>query len=191
MLTAGIDEVGRGPLAGPVLAAAVVLPKKYSLEGLTDSKTLSVKKRDALAKLIRQQALCWSVGRADVEEIDKINILQATLLAMKRAVQTLAWVPDVGLVDGKWAPELPCETHTIVKGDLTEPAISAASIIAKVERDREMRAMNAYHPGYGFDANKGYATAQHLNALKQRGPCSIHRKSFAPVRIALGKSWLP
>ena len=180
-----MDEVGRGPLAGPVIAAAVILPVKFSLPGLADSKKLSAEKRSVLAEAIREQCVCWSLGRAEVEEIDRVNIFNASLLAMRRAVTELPVAPDIGLFDGKWAPQVKCETKAIVKGDETEPCISAASILAKVERDKEMRNLHSSYPDYGFDRNKGYATAQHLNALKEFGVCAIHRRSFDPVRRAL------
>jgi ribonuclease HII len=185
MITAGVDEVGRGPLAGPVIAAAVVLPDEFDLDGLTDSKKLSASKRNSLSHLIKQQALYWSIGRSEVAEIDCINIFHASLLAMKRAVESLAIQPDESLIDGKWAPKLACRTRTIIKGDLTEPSISAASIVAKVARDKEMCRLHDTYPGYGFDQNKGYATARHLEALRCLGACRIHRRSFAPVRRAL------
>lgn len=178
--------MGRGPLAGPVIVAAVILPAKIQLEGLTDSKKLSTKRRLILAEAIRQRSLCWSLGRAEVEEIDRINIFNATLLAMRRAVTRLSIMPDICLIDGKWAPNLNCATKTIIKGDQTEPSISAASIVAKVARDKEMCLLHATYPDYGFDRNKGYATAQHLNALQSFGVCDIHRRSFDPVRRALG-----
>lgn len=185
MISAGVDEVGRGPLAGPVVAAAVVLPAEFDLEGLTDSKILTAKKRSQLNELIKQQALCWGIGRAEVEEIDSMNIFNASLLAMQRAVECLEIAPDVSLIDGKWAPRLDCETRTIVKGDLYEPCISAASIIAKVHRDEEMIQLDLAYPGYGFNRNKGYATGAHLDALKNLGACEVHRRSFMPVRRAV------
>ncbi len=185
MISAGVDEVGRGPLAGPVIAAAVVLPDDFELDGLTDSKKLSANKRDSLSRLIIQQALYWSIGRSEVGEIDRINIFNASLLAMKRAVESLPVQPDVSLIDGKWAPKLACRTRTIIKGDLSEPSISAASIVAKVARDNEMCVLHDTYPGYGFDRNKGYATARHLQALRSIGVCRAHRRSFAPVRRAL------
>lgn len=186
MISAGVDEVGRGPLAGPVVAAAVVLPKKYQLVGLTDSKKLTPKKRLSLDKAIKEQALYWSIGRVEVDEIDRVNIFNAALLAMQRAVESLSVVPDISLIDGKWAPNVRCKTRTLIKGDLYEPAISAASIVAKVERDKEMCALHLKYPNYGFNSNKGYATAQHLTALETFGACEIHRRSFNPVREALG-----
>lgn len=185
MISAGVDEVGRGPLAGPVFAAAVVLPDDFELDGLTDSKKLSANKRDSLSRLIKQQALYWSIGRSEVSEIDSINIFNASLLAMKRAVESLPVQPDVSLIDGKWAPKLACRTRTIIKGDLSEPSISAASIVAKVARDNEMCVLHDTYPGYGFDQNKGYATARHLQALRCIGVCRAHRRSFAPVRRAM------
>ena len=185
MIHAGVDEVGRGPLAGPLIAAAVVLPDRFDLEGLTDSKKLSPKKRRGLGEEIKRQALCWAIGRADVDEIDRINIFEATLVAMRRAVKALTIAPDLCLIDGKWAPVLDCATQTIVKGDLYEPSISAASIIAKVERDAEMCQLHKQYPLYGFDTNKGYATPQHLGALHLLGACDVHRKSFAPVSETL------
>jgi len=191
MICAGVDEVGRGPLAGPVIAAAVVLPDNFELNGLTDSKKLSASKRNSLSQLIKQQALYWSIGRAEVGEIDCINIFNASLLAMKRAVESLAVQPDVSLIDGKWAPQLACRTRTIIQGDLSEPSISAASIVAKVARDNEMCHLHGAYPGYEFDRNKGYATARHLAALSRFGACRIHRRSFAPVRRVLPGQELP
>ncbi len=186
MLSAGVDEVGRGPLAGPVIAAAVILPARFSLPGLTDSKKLSAKRRQVLAEAICEQSLYWALGRAEVEEIDRVNIFNASLLAMRRAVGELPISPDISLIDGKWAPNLNCKTKTIIKGDEKEPCISAASILAKVERDKEMCQLHLTHPDYGFDRNKGYATAQHLAALQSFGVCDVHRRSFNPVQRALG-----
>jgi len=181
-LVAGVDEVGRGPLAGPVVAAAVILHPDNPISGLADSKTLSEKKREMLADIIKSQALAWAIGRAEVEEIDHINILQASLLAMRRAV--LALVPQAShvLVDGNRCPELPCTSEAIIKGDAIVPVISAASILAKVTRDREMVCMEASYPGYGFAKHKGYPTAAHLAALADLGVSLIHRRSFAPVK---------
>jgi len=183
---AGFDEAGRGCLAGPVIAAAVVLPSDIAaLKGLTDSKRLTPKKRELLARLIRQHAVSWALGRSDPSEIDRINILRASLLAMRRAHDGLTIAPDLGLVDGKQAPELPCPTRPIIGGDLTEPAISAASILAKVYRDQEMRVADALFPGYGFATHKGYPTRLHRAALEKLGPSPLHRLSFAPLlRIA-------
>ena len=181
---AGIDEAGRGPLAGPVLAAAVILNPSRPIPGLADSKQLSARRRNALAERIRAEALDWGIGRADVEEIDRLNILQAALLAMARAVAQLATPPDVALVDGNARPRLPCTVVTIVGGDATVTAISAASILAKVARDKDMIKLAAAHPEYGFERHKGYATAEHLQALARHGPSVIHRRSFAPVSKA-------
>ena len=178
---AGIDEAGRGPLAGPVLAAAVILDSARPIPGLMDSKRLSAKRRDVLAERIRAEALEWGVGRAEVEEVDRLNVLQAALLAMRRAVAQLSTPLEVALVDGNARPLLPCAVVTIVGGDATVPAISAASILAKVARDGEMQRLAAAHPQYGFERHKGYATAEHLRALRRHGPSVIHRRSFAPV----------
>lgn len=181
ILIAGIDEAGRGPLAGPVVAAAVILNPDKPIEGLADSKTLTEKQREALYILIQQRALAWATGRAEVEEIDKINILQATLLAMQRAIAALKIPPTLALIDGNCAPLLSCPTQTIIKGDQTEPAISAASIVAKVTRDQEMRALDKVFPLHGFAKHKGYSTKSHLMALEQHGITPIHRRSYAPV----------
>ncbi len=184
-LIAGVDEVGRGPLAGPVVTAAVILDPNKPIEGLNDSKKLTEKRREQLEPIIKQNALAWSVGRAEVEEIDQINILQATLLAMKRAVEGLSTQPDHALVDGNKAPNLACPVTTIIKGDQSEPAIAAASILAKVARDREMVEMDKKYPGYGLAQHKGYPTKQHQQALIDLGVTEIHRQSFKPVRLAL------
>ena len=181
-LVAGVDEVGRGPLAGPVVAAAVILNPDAPVEGLMDSKKLSEKRRESLDIEIRQRALAWAIGRAEVEEIDAINILHASLLAMQRAVNQLTVRPDFALIDGNRCPELDCRTQAVVKGDQRVQQISAASIIAKVARDREMRQMHASYPDYGFDSHKGYPTKQHIEALRQFGVTPIHRRSFSPVR---------
>lgn len=180
-LIAGVDEAGRGPLAGPVLAAAVILDPHRPILGLKDSKQLLPKEREKLFINIRKYALAWSVARATVEEIDKLNILQATLVAMHRAVMRLKLIPRVVLVDGNQCPQWSYETQTIIDGDVTEPAISAASIVAKVLRDRIMVMLDKKYPQYGFAQHKGYATPQHLAALKQYGPQMIHRQTFAPV----------
>lgn len=179
---AGVDEAGRGPLAGSVFAAAVILDEKRPITGLRDSKTLTPKKREMLEQEIQAYALAWHVASANVAEIDQINILQATLLAMQRAVQGLQLAPAQALVDGNRAPRLSCAVKTIVKGDATVTAISAASILAKCARDREAMELDAAFPGYGFAQHKGYGTAQHLRALSALGPCAAHRRSFAPVR---------
>lgn len=181
LFIAGVDEAGRGPLAGPVMAVAVILNPEKQIKGLNDSKLLTEKKREALYDLIYEHALAVSVARADVEEIDRINILQASLLAMQRAVTGLKIVPHLVLVDGNHSPKLACETRAIIRGDQLEPAISAASIIAKVTRDREMQQLDKQFPHYGFAKHKGYPTAEHIAALKQYGPCVIHRRSYAPV----------
>mgnify|MGYP001811723127 CR=1 FL=1 len=178
----GVDEVGRGPLAGPVVAAAVILDPMQPIEGLADSKKLSEKRRDKLYEQICERALSWSIGRAEVAEIDTINILQASLLAMQRAVAGLPIVPHQALVDGNRVPDLQCDTRAIVGGDASEACISAASIIAKVVRDREMVVLDAEYPGYGLARHKGYPTRQHIDALSVLGVSDIHRRSFAPVR---------
>jgi len=182
---AGVDEVGRGPLLGAVVAAAVILDPKRPIIGLTDSKKLSEKKRTQLSIEIKERALCWALGRAEAEEIDQINILQASLLAMKRAVEALPIKPDHCLIDGNRCPDLNCSSEAIIKGDLKIAAIGAASIIAKVARDQEMIQLDQLYPGYGIAKHKGYPTKVHLAAIKQRGVLSIHRKSFAPVRKQL------
>jgi ribonuclease HII len=181
----GVDEAGRGPLAGPVFAAAVMLHPARPITGLRDSKQLSAARREVLAAQIREQALGWAVASASVAEIDALNILGATLLAMQRAVQALPMAPTLALIDGNRAPRLACELRLIVGGDALEPAISAASILAKTERDRLMQTLHDRHPEYGFDRHKGYGSAAHLRALAQFGPCEHHRRSFAPVRAAL------
>jgi len=181
-LTAGVDEAGRGPLAGPVIAAAVILPVERGIAGLKDSKKLTAAARERLAVEIKAKALSWGIGRADISEIDEINILQASLLAMRRAVAALAIAPQLVLVDGDHCPELDCQVTAIVRGDQTVPAISAASILAKVSRDLEMIAMDRLYPCYGFAQHKGYPTRQHLQALAAHGICAIHRRSFGPVQ---------
>lgn len=178
---AGVDEAGRGPLAGPVLAAAVILDPRNMIKGLADSKKLTEKKREQLFEEIYQSALAVGVGRTEVEEIDRINILQASMLAMQRAVAALLLQPQLALIDGNRCPILSCETKAIVRGDQTEPAISAASIIAKVTRDREMQQLDKQFPHYGFAKHKGYGTVEHMAMLELHGPCVIHRRSFGPV----------
>lgn len=178
---AGVDEAGRGPLAGPVIAGAVILNPEKPIDGLNDSKALTEKERERLFQLIQENALSWGVGRAEVEEIDRINILQATFLAMQRAVSALTIVPDLALIDGNRLPKLSCQMKAIIRGDESEPAISAASIVAKVTRDREMILLDKQFPQYGFAKHKGYGTKEHLNALEKNGPCIIHRRSFEPV----------
>lgn len=181
----GIDEAGRGPLAGPVYAAAVVLRRGARISGLADSKQLTERQRLELAEEIRARAVSWAVAAASVEEIDALNILRASLLAMRRAVEGLSVTPERALVDGLFCPEIAMPARAIVGGDATVAAISAASIMAKVARDEAMRAVHRLHPGYGFDRHKGYATSEHLEALRRLGACEAHRKSFAPVRAAL------
>ena len=184
-LVAGVDEAGRGPIAGPVVAAAVILDDLRPIAGLADSKVLSPRRRERLHDEIRAHALCCSVGEASVDEIDRLNILQATLLAMQRAVAGLRLKPVKVLVDGNRLPELDVLGEAIVGGDAIVPAISAASIIAKVHRDRWCADQHALYPQYGFDAHKGYGTAEHLQALRAHGPCPLHRRSFAPVAALL------
>lgn len=184
-LIAGVDEAGRGPLAGPVVAAAVILDPARPIAGLADSKTLSAARREQLAVEIRSKALAWALGRAEAAEIDQINILQATLLAMQRAVAGLRIAPATVLVDGNRCPALACPCQAIVKGDATEPAISAASILAKTARDAELCRLHNRYPNYGFARHKGYPTAAHREALRRYGPCPEHRRSFAPVAAAL------
>ncbi|MBA3660383.1 MAG: ribonuclease HII [Gammaproteobacteria bacterium] len=178
---AGVDEAGRGPLAGPVIAAAVILNPKKRIRGLADSKLLSEKERLRLFDEIRKHCLAWSVARGTVNEIDTVNILQATFLAMQRAVRQLHIPPTLALIDGNLCPAFPCAAKSIIKGDQLEPAISAASIIAKVLRDRLMTMLDKRYPHYGFAQHKGYGTEQHLTSLRQHGPSRIHRRSFAPV----------
>jgi len=186
-LIAGVDEAGMAPLAGPVVAAAVILPQSYKLAGLDDSKKiLDERKRERLAQQIKEDAVCWSVGRAEVEEIDSINIYQAGLLAMRRAVEGLTTKPDYLLVDARTIPHCECPQKGIIHGDALSASIAAASIIAKTTRDNHMIEMDRIYSGYGFAAHKGYPTPEHLSALKERGPLPIHRKSFAPVRAVSG-----
>ena len=185
---AGVDEVGRGPLAGPVVAAAVILDPARPVEGLRDSKRLSEKRRQCLAAEIRERALAWSLGRAEVEEIDRINILQASLLAMQRAVAGLGVTPELVLVDGNRCPQLDYPAQAVVRGDSLVPAISAASIIAKVNRDEEMGRLDQLYPGYGLAKHKGYPSRLHLDALERLGITPIHRRSYAPVRSLLEDS---
>lgn len=184
-LICGVDEAGRGPLAGPVFAAAVILDSARPVSGLADSKALSARRREVLATEIRSCALAWSVASASVEEIDALNILQASLLAMRRAVEGLAVAPDCVEVDGPHCPRLQVPARGIVGGDATHAGISAASILAKVARDAEMLDLHRIHPWYGFDRHKGYPTTAHLAALRAHGVCAAHRRSFAPVRVLL------
>lgn len=187
-LVAGVDEAGRGPLAGPVVAAAVILDDCNRIEGLADSKQLTALQRERLFDQIRARALAFSIARAEVEEIDALNILRATLLAMRRAVDGLRLPPALVLVDGNRLPVLRMQAEAVVGGDATVSAISAASILAKVHRDRLCRELHGSHPQYGFDAHKGYATPEHLRALREHGACAAHRRSFEPVRAALRRS---
>ena len=185
----GVDEAGRGPLVGAVVAGAVVLDPDHPIEGLKDSKKLSPARREYLYEQIMQKAKAWGIGEASPQEIDEINILQATMLAMRRAIEDLStrlgkW-PDKALIDGNRCPELPISAEAIVKGDAKEPAISAASILAKVTRDRQMQILHERHPQYGFAQHMGYPTEAHFAALKQYGACAEHRRSFSPVRKVL------
>ncbi|MGE0349779.1 ribonuclease HII [Hydrogenophaga sp.] len=186
-LLAGVDEAGRGPLAGPVVAAAVILDDRAPIKGLSDSKQLSASRRERLYDEIRAKALCCCVAQASVEEIDRLNILQATLLAMRRAVLGLRLKPTKVLVDGNRLPPLDVLAEAIVSGDALVPAISAASILAKVTRDRLLCELHLQHPEYGFDRHKGYGTAQHMQALRMHGALAVHRRSFAPVARALAE----
>ncbi|MEO6825035.1 MAG: ribonuclease HII [Nitrosospira sp.] len=178
----GVDEAGRGPLAGPVFAACVVLNPDYRIDGLADSKALSENQRNRLTLAIKRHAVAWAIGSASVKEIDRINILQASLLAMKRAVESLSFVPDRVLVDGNHSPRLRFPVSTIVRGDSLIPEISAASILAKTARDAVMVALHQRFPHYGFDRHKGYSTEKHITALQIHGASVVHRRSFAPVR---------
>ncbi|HFD3581502.1 TPA: ribonuclease HII [Vibrio parahaemolyticus] len=185
-LIAGVDEVGRGPLVGDVVTAAVILDPNNPIEGLNDSKKLSEKNRLALLPEIKEKALAWAVGRCSPEEIDELNILQATMVAMQRAIAGLKVQPDLVLIDGNRCPELPVDSHAVVKGDLRVAEISAASIIAKVVRDQEMEELDKQYPQFGFAKHKGYPTKAHFEAIEQHGVISEHRKSFKPVKKALG-----
>ncbi len=184
---AGIDEAGRGPLAGPVFAAAVILDPGRRILGLDDSKKLTAARREALSELIRERALAWCVASASVEEIDSLNILQATMLAMRRACEGLSLLPDKALIDGNCLPRgLACVAEPIIGGDATVKAISAASILAKTARDADCLMLHEHYPDYGFDQHKGYGTALHIERLTLHGPCPAHRRSFNPVRGLLG-----
>jgi len=184
-IVAGVDEVGRGPLAGPVVTAAVILDEQNPIEGLTDSKKLTEQQREYLAQEIKEKAVAWSLGRAEVDEIDELNILQATLLAMQRAIEGLSPQPEYVLVDGNRCPRFHCPAEAIIKGDLLVPMISAASIIAKVARDHEMQELDKQFPGYGLHRHKGYPTKAHIAALEKLGVTTIHRRSYAPVKRLL------
>ena len=185
VLMAGVDEAGRGPLAGSVYAAAVILDPARPIEGLADSKALTAARRESLAEQIQANALSWCIASASVEEIDTLNILRATLLAMQRAVEGLTHPPQVAMVDGNQAPKLRCRVQTVIKGDALIPAISAASILAKTARDADLLRLHGQYPQYGFDQHKGYGTALHMARLREHGPCPEHRRSFAPVRKLL------
>ena len=187
-LVAGVDEVGRGPLCGPVVTAAVILDPAQPIAGLNDSKKLSEARRAKLFDEIREKALAWCIARAEVEEIDRLNILHATMLAMQRAVEGLQVMPRLALIDGNRCPKLAVPSAPVVKGDSQVPAIAAASILAKVSRDREMQELEALYPGYGIGGHKGYPTPVHLEALRRLGPTPIHRRSFGPVRALLDTS---
>jgi ribonuclease HII len=182
IVIAGVDEAGRGPLAGAVYAAAVILDQSRPIDGLADSKILTADRRDELALEIREHALAFSVAFATVDEIDTLNILRATLLAMRRAVDGLHTAPGLALVDGNQAPKLNCGVKTVIKGDALVPAISAASILAKTARDADLVRLHGLYPHYGFDQHKGYGTAMHLERLREHGPCPEHRRSFAPIK---------
>jgi len=183
-LICGVDEAGRGPLAGPVYAAAVILDPAKQIRGLADSKVLKAERREVLAGRIRERASAWAVAAASVEEIDRLNIFQASMLAMRRAVEALGMRPEEAWIDGNQCPrELPCPAKAFVDGDARHKPISAASILAKTARDAEMRALHERYPAYGFDQHKGYATADHLDALGRAGPCEIHRRSFYPIGV--------
>lgn len=184
-LVAGVDEVGRGPLCGPVVTAAVILDPARPINGLNDSKKISESRREALFDEICEKALAWCIARAEVEEIDRLNILHATMLAMQRAVEGLSVTPRLALIDGNRCPQLSVPSASVIQGDGQVPAIAAASILAKVSRDREMRALDLCYPGYGLAGHKGYPTAAHFEALRLLGPTPIHRRSFAPVRALL------
>ena len=180
-LVCGVDEAGRGPIAGPVYAAAVILDPARRVNGLADSKVLTAERREVLAGRIKERAVAWAVAHASVEEIDRINILRASLLAMQRAVSSLRILPEEAWIDGNICPDLPCAARAIVDGDATHKPISAASILAKTARDAEMRALHDRYPQYGFDQHKGYATSEHLDAVGRLGPCEIHRRSFRSI----------
>ena len=190
LVVCGVDEAGRGPLAGPVYAAAVILNPARRINGLADSKILAAERREVLAGRIKERAIAWAVARASVEEIDRLNIFRASLLAMRRAIETLAVAPEEVWIDGRHCPEISCRARAIVDGDALHPVISAASILAKTARDAEMTALHFLYPQYGFDRHKGYSTPEHLAALARLGPCEIHRRSFEPVRICFQRGLL-
>ncbi|ARP81490.1 ribonuclease HII [Bordetella genomosp. 8] len=185
VIISGVDEAGRGPLAGAVYAAAVILNPARPIEGLADSKVLTAPRREELALEIKEYAVAWCVASASVKEIDSLNILRATLLAMRRAVLGLGVKPGLALVDGNQAPRLPCGVKTVIQGDALVPAISAASILAKTARDADLVRLHGKYPNYGFDQHKGYGTVMHLERLRAHGPCPEHRRSFSPVKDLL------
>ena len=187
MMICGVDEAGRGPIAGPVYAAAVILDPARRVNGLADSKVLTAERRELLAGRIKERAVAWAVACASVEEIDAINIFRASLLAMRRAVELLAISPQEAWIDGTHCPDLACRARAIVDGDAKHKMISAASILAKTERDAEMSRLHERYPQYGFDQHKGYSTPEHLSLLRRHGPCEIHRRSFDPVRAHFEK----
>jgi ribonuclease HII len=184
-IVCGVDEAGRGPLAGPVFAAAVILDPLRPIEGLRDSKKLTAERRDELAPMIKANALAWAIAECSHHEIDAINILQATMLAMRRAIEALSMVPTFALIDGNRCPQLTIRAHAVVEGDDKVHSISAASILAKTARDAALVALHDIYPEYGFDQHKGYSTPLHLERLRAHGPCPVHRRSFAPVRELL------
>jgi ribonuclease HII len=184
-IVCGVDEAGRGPLAGPVFAAAVILDPRRPIDGLRDSKKLTAERRGELAPQIKQYALAWAIAECSHEEIDAINILQATMLAMRRAVEALQTIPTIALIDGNRSPVMAIRCYPIVEGDDKVHAISAASILAKTARDAALVALHQVYPEYGFDQHKGYCTRMHMERLRDHGACPVHRRSFAPVRLAL------
>lgn len=184
-IVCGVDEAGRGPLAGPVFAAAVILDPARPIEGLRDSKVLTEARRNELAPLIKEHALAWAIAECSHEEIDSLNIYHATMLAMRRAVEALATIPTIALIDGNRCPPLAVKAHAVVDGDDKVHAISAASILAKTARDAALVALHGQYPQYGFDQHKGYSTPLHLERLRAHGPCPVHRRSFAPVRALM------
>ncbi|MFL6659588.1 MAG: ribonuclease HII [Massilia sp.] len=190
-IVCGVDEAGRGPLAGPVFAAAVILHPERPIDGLRDSKKLTAERREELAPLIRQHAMAWAIAECSHEEIDRLNILQATMLAMRRAVEALSTLPTVALIDGNRSPAMLVRCVPIVEGDDKVHAISAASILAKTARDAALVELHALYPQYAFDQHKGYGTALHLARLREHGACPVHRRSFAPVRAVLPAAAIP
>ena len=191
LVVCGVDEAGRGPIAGPVYAAAVILDPARRVNGLADSKLLTAERRDLLATRIKQRAIAWSIAAASVEEIDRLNIFRAALLAMRRAVEALKVAPDEAWIDGTHCPDLACRSRAIVDGDALHKPISAASILAKTARDAEMCVLHARFPQYRFDRHKGYSTPEHFELLMRFGPCEIHRRSFDPVKSFFQKDLFP